>query len=449
MKKTILIADDEKNMIWALKKAFKKKNFNVITASDGQEAVDKFIDEIPDIVLLDLKMPKLDGIEVLKRIKEHNNETPVIMITAHGSAKTAVKAMKLGAYDYISKPFDIEELKILIEKAINYKSLNDEVTYLKEKLKENNRDIIYKGIKMEEVMEIIEKVAPTDATVLILGESGTGKELVADAIHKNSARKEGPFVKINCGALPENLLESELFGYEKGAFTGAVSNKLGKFDMAQGGTIFLDEVGEISPSIQVKLLRVLQEKEFERLGGNKTIKVDTRIITATNRNLKERIEKGEFREDLYYRLNVIPIEIPPLRERKEDIPLLVTHFLDKYSSQMGKGRVIIDKEALNKLCNYQWKGNVRELQNVIERCVILSSNNEIKGEDLPDDIKKKEWKRDYFSLPEDGISLEKVEKSLIKQALKKADYNQTKAAKLLDITRYTLLYRMDKYNIEK
>ncbi|WP_083238902.1 sigma-54-dependent transcriptional regulator [Caloranaerobacter ferrireducens] len=449
MNKRILIADDEKNMIWALKRALGKEGYDIITAENGKKAVEVFIEKEPSLVLLDLKMPEMDGIEALRIIKEYNAKIPVIILTAHGTTQTAVEAMKIGALDYITKPFDIDELKIVIKKALDYKNLNDEVNYLKEKIKENTERIIYKSNKMKAVLDIVHKVAPTDATVLILGESGTGKELIANAIHEYSKRKNGPFVKINCTALPEGLLESELFGYEKGAFTGAISRKLGKFDRAQGGTIFLDEIGEISPAMQVKLLRVLQEREFERVGGTQTIKIDTRIIAATNRDLRKMVEENKFREDLYYRLNVIPIYVPPLRDRKEDIPVLVDYFIEKYSRQMGKRKMGISMKVLDKFMQYDWKGNIRELQNVIERCVILSSGEEIEENILPDEIKRKEnLANTYFSLPDEGISLEEVERSLILQALEKTNFNQTKAAKLLGITRHTLLYRMEKYNLK-
>lgn len=449
MNKRILIADDEKNMLWALDRALKKEGYNVILASDGKKALELFKETTPSLVLLDLKMPEMNGLEVLKRIKELNSNIPVIMITAHGTTESAVEAMKMGALDYISKPFDIEELKIIIRKALDYKSLTDEVYYLKEKLKDKTENIVYQSEKMRQVLNIVNKVAPTDATVLILGESGTGKELVANTIHEKSNRNNGPFIKINCAALPETLLESELFGHEKGAFTGATVTKPGKFERAQGGTIFLDEIGEISQGMQVKLLRVLQEKEFERVGGTKNIKADIRIVAATNRDLKKMVDEGDFREDLYYRLNVIPIFIPPLRERREDIPVLIDYFIKKYSIQMGKNNVIITKQALDKMEQYDWKGNIRELQNIIERCVILTSNGKIDLDILPDEIKGSKSKLNGFILPKEGISLEQVEKELILQALKMTEFNQTKAAQLLGITRHTLLYRMEKYNIRK
>ncbi len=449
MKNKILIADDEPNMIWALKRALTKEGYEVLSVENGEEAVETFKEQEPDLVILDLKMPKMDGMEALKAIKEINSKVPVMMITAHGTTKVAVEAMKIGALDYISKPFDIEELRVIIRKALEYKTLNDEVRYLRGKLKEESPQIIYQSKVMDDLMKMVYRVAPTDATVLILAESGTGKELIANGIHESSNRYKGPLVKINCGALPENLLESELFGYEKGAFTGAASRKKGKFELAQGGTIFLDEIGEITEAMQVKLLRVLQEKEFQRVGGEETIKGDFRIIAATHRDLKEMVEQQTFREDLYYRLNVIPIYIPPLRERKEDIPLLVDYFIERYSEQMGKSKMSISKSALEKMMNYEWKGNIRELQNVIERCVILSLGCEITEDILPNDIKNISYTVDSnFILPEVGVSLEEVERNLIIQALERTGYNQTKAAKLLGITRHTLIYRLQKYDID-
>lgn len=435
-------------MIWALKKLLIKEGLKVLSAENGEEALKIFRSEEPDLVILDIKMPIMDGIEVLRNIKDLNPNTPVIMITAHGSIEVAVEAMKIGALDYISKPFDNEELRVTIRKALEYKRLNDEVNYLKEVLKEKTPKIIYKSKVMDNLIKLVHQVAPTEATILISAESGTGKELIADLIHQYSNKNSGPLIKVNCGALPETLLESELFGYEKGAFTGAVSRKKGKFELAQRGTIFLDEVSEISEAMQVKLLRVLQEKEFQRVGGEETIKGDFRVIAATNKDLKEMVDNQEFREDLYYRLNVIPISIPPLRERKEDIPLLIDYFINKYSLQMGKEKMEISEKALNMMINYNWQGNIRELQNIIERCVILSFGNVITEKNLPREITNAVYNIDKdFVLPEDGILLEDVEKELIIQALERTEFNQTKAAKLLGISRHTLMYRIDKYNI--
>ncbi|WP_422485004.1 sigma-54-dependent transcriptional regulator [Gudongella sp. DL1XJH-153] len=447
MIRKILIADDEPNMIWALKKALSKEEYEIISADNGEEAVEGLAEE-PDLIIMDLKMPKMNGLEALRKIKEINPKIPVIMITAHGTTDTAVEAMKIGALDYISKPFDIDELKVVIKKALEYKSLNDEINYLRERLDESSSKIVFKSRSMEEVLKLVYKVAPTEANVLILGESGTGKELIADEIHRLSKKNKGPLIKLNCGAFAENLLESELFGYEKGAFTGAVSRKKGKFELAEGGTVFLDEIGEISEAMQVKLLRVLQEKEFERVGGETTIKGDFRIIAATNKDLKSMVDDNKFREDLYYRLNVVPIKISPLRERKDDIPLLIEYSIDKFSSQMGKNRFRISNEALDLMMKYDWPGNIRELQNIVERCVILASGQEITEDLLPNEIKSQNnLVGSSIVLPEEGISLEEVEKNLIMQALERTDQNQTNAAKLLGITRHTLIYRMEKYNI--
>jgi DNA-binding NtrC family response regulator len=443
----VLIADDEPNMIWALKKALSKEEYEIISADNGEEAVEGLAEE-PDLIIMDLKMPKMNGLEALRKIKEINPKIPVIMITAHGTTDTAVEAMKIGALDYISKPFDIDELKVVIKKALEYKSLNDEINYLRERLDESSSKIVFESRSMEEVLKLVYKVAPTEANVLILGESGTGKELIADEIHRLSKKNKGPLIKLNCGAFAENLLESELFGYEKGAFTGAVSRKKGKFELAEGGTVFLDEIGEISEAMQVKLLRVLQEKEFERVGGETTIKGDFRIIAATNKDLKSMVDNNKFREDLYYRLNVVPIKISPLRERKDDIPLLIEYSIDKFSSQMGKNRFRISNEALDLMMKYDWPGNIRELQNIVERCVILASGQEITEDLLPNEIKSQNnLVGSSIVLPEEGISLEEVEKNLIMQALERTDQNQTNAAKLLGITRHTLIYRMEKYNI--
>lgn len=447
--KKILIADDEKNMIWAMKKALKDETYKIITAGDGAEAVSLVQDEEPDIVLLDLRMPKMDGMEALAEIKKINPKIPVIMLTAHGTMESAIEAMKLGAVDYISKPFDLEELKIVIQKALNIGNMQEQIAFLTEELsKSTGKMIIGESERIKNVLQLVSRVANSNATVLITGESGTGKELIANAIHFNSQRKGKPYIKVNCGALPEGLLESELFGHEKGAFTGAISRKPGRFELADGGTLFLDEVGELTPSIQVKLLRVLQEKEFERVGGTETLKVDVRIVTATNRNLGEMVSKETFREDLFYRLNVIPIELPSLRDRKEDIPMLVEYFTEKYCRESGRDRLVFDKDAMDALANYQWKGNIRELENVIERIVILNHGETVGKQTLPKEIVCYSNESTPFILPAEGIDLDSVEKSLIEQALIRTENNQTHAAKLLGITRHTLMYRMEKHNLK-
>ncbi len=449
MTKKILVVDDEKNMRWAIGKALGKEGFEIYEASNGEEAITMFKKVNPQLVLLDLKMPVMDGIQALKELKELKEEIPIIMLTAHGTMESAIEAMKLGALDYISKPFEVEELKVIINKALGFGALKEEVNYLREELEISlGKPIVGSSEELKRVLEMVDRVAKTNATVLILGESGTGKELIANAIHNKSDRKDKPYVKINCGAIPENLIESELFGYEKGAFTGAVSKKVGKFERANGGTIFLDEIGELDLSMQVKLLRVLQEKELERVGGNQPIMIDVRVVAATNRDLFKMVERGDFREDLYYRLNVIPIQLPPLRERKEDIPLLIQYFLDNFSNETGRGKMTIEKDVEEKLINHQWKGNIRELENMIERMVILCDNNIITINNLPKEITSTEIK-DSYKLPENGISIEELEKNLILQALERTDYNQTKAAQLLNISRHTLIYRMEKYQIKK
>ena len=450
--KKILIADDEKNMRWILEKSLKERGFEVIEAKDGEEAFNSFIDGEPDIVILDYKMPKIDGMEVLKRIKKINENIPVIMITAHGSTDSAVEAMKLGAADYISKPFDVNELNIAIFKALNIEKLNSEIEFLRNEVSGTfDKKIIGNSQKMHEIFGMIDKVAVTNATILITGESGTGKEAIAGAIHSKSNRKDKPYIKVNCGAIPESLIESELFGYEKGAFTGASGRKPGRFDRAQEGTLFLDEIGELNLSMQVKILRVLQEKEFERVGGTEVLKSDVRIVAATNKNLEKMVEEGQFREDLYYRLKVIPIYIPALRERKEDIPLLSEYFIKKYSEEISKGTLHMDSDAMEILMAYDFPGNIRELENLIERLVILSSNGHISISMLPKDIVKGafSYKKDLFVLPEEGINLEEIDESLARQALERSKGNQTHAAKLLGISRHSLIYRMEKYKLKE
>jgi two-component system, NtrC family, response regulator AtoC len=449
--KKILIADDEKNMRWILEKNLKDEGFGVIEAADGEEAFELFLDQEPDMVILDYRMPGIDGMEVLKRIKTINEKVPVIMVTAHGSTDAAVEAMKLGAIDYISKPFEMEELKMAIKKALNIEELNKTIDYLKTQVVEAyDKRIIGNSKKMQDIYDIIGRVADTPATVLITGESGTGKELIANAIHNKSSRRDKPYIKVNCGAIPEALLESELFGYEKGAFTGAQNRKVGRFDRAQGGTLFLDEIGELSFPLQVKILRVLQEREFERVGGTEVVKADIRIVAATNRDLEKMVHEGTFREDLLYRLKIIPIQIPALRERKEDICLLVDFFIHKYSTEMNKGPVVIENDAIKILTHYDFPGNIRELENIIERLVILSVDGKITASILPKEVVKGAYsKKDIFILPPEGISLEEVEESLVRQALDMAKGNQTQAAKLLGISRHALIYRMEKLKLQE
>jgi len=449
VKKRVLIADDEKNMRWVLSQALEAEGYEVVQACDGKEVLSAVTEQIPDIMVLDHKMPAPDGMEVLRRLRAKGYTFPIIMLTAHGNVQTAVEAMKAGASEYLTKPFDLEELKLGIEKALRMSELAAEVTRLREEL---DKDYDVEGIIAQDqailgVLETVRKVAPTGATTLIYGESGTGKELVARALHKLSPRADKPFISVSAGALPETLLESELFGYEKGAFTGAMTAKPGRFELANGGTLFLDEIGDITPSVQVKLLRVLQERTFERLGGTRPIEVDVRVVAATNRDLQQLIADGQFREDLFYRLNVVPITLPPLRQRKSDIPLLVAHFLEK-SNSVGK---TITPEAMERLVDYQWPGNIRELENTVERIAILAHGDAIGVEDLPAEVRAGVSTLDAgarcFVLPEAGIDLEEVELDLVRQALDRAGQSVPKAAKLLGLTTKTLEARMHKYGL--
>lgn len=449
MTKRILIVDDEKNMRWVLGQALSAEGFEVLEAVDGKEALTAVADAEPDIMVLDHRMPAPDGMEVLKRLRAKGATFPIIMLTAHGNVEQAVEAIKAGATEYLTKPFDLEELKLAIGKALQYRDLAAEVERLREEI---DREYDVQGIvasdpRMLEVLETLHKVAPTNATVMIYGESGTGKELIARAIHNLSDRAAKPFVSVSAGALPETLLESELFGYEKGAFTGAMTAKPGRFELANGGTIFLDEIGDISAATQVKLLRVLQERRFERLGGTRTIEVDVRVVAATNRDLQQLIADGTFREDLFYRLNVVPITLPPLRQRASDIPLLVAHFMEKSHA----GAKTISPEAMQALVTYSWPGNIRELENTIERIVILSHGEQIGLEDLPSEVRASSGftarASCTFTLPEEGVDLEEVELDLVRQALDRTGASVPKAAKLLGLTTKTLEARMKRLGL--
>lgn len=384
-KKMILVVEDEKPLRIALCNMLQDEGFCILEAEDGKIALELMRDNRPNLIITDLKMPKVDGMKLLKRIKEMDQALPVIVITAYGTSSTAIDAMKHGAYDYITKPFDLDEVLLTVKRALSHEALAMEVKALKDELSEKYRidNIIGNSSQMQEIYKTIGRIAESKATVLIQGESGTGKELVANAVHYNSLRKSGPFIKMNCAALPETLLESELFGHEKGSFTGAVTARRGKFEAAHGGTIFLDEIGEMSPMLQSKLLRILQDQTFDRIGGNQSITVDVRVIAATNKNLEEEVKKGRFREDLYYRLNVVYIQIPPLRNRKEDIIPLIEYFLTKYSSEVKSETIGISKAVVDILLNYDWPGNVRELENVIERSIVFSGGKTIVPEHLP------------------------------------------------------------------
>ncbi|TGE31549.1 sigma-54 dependent transcriptional regulator [Desulfosporosinus sp. Sb-LF] len=442
----ILVIDDEERMCWALERALSHEGYQVATATRGLQGIDLAQKNEPSMVILDLKMPDIDGIEVLKEIKKINFSIPVIMITAHGTIDTAIEAMKIGATDYITKPFKLEELKVHVKQALHLSNLENQVDFLRQELGKKYGKIVGQSEAMKEVALLVQQVAKTSATVLITGESGTGKEVAAVEIHKASNRADKPFVAVNCAALPEQLLESELFGHEKGAFTGATSKKKGRFELADKGTIFLDESGEMPLSMQAKLLRVLQERCFERVGGTETIHVDVRVIATTNVDLTTAIANGAFREDLYYRLNVLHIIMPPLRSRKEDIPLLVNHFLEKFDPSRSKK---ISSESMKVLTRYNWPGNIRELQNAIERALIVCQGAEIKPVHFPKELlnNSEETITPVISLTEGGFSLEELEKHLIIKAMEKHNNNQTKVAKYLGISRPTLLYRLKKYGV--
>ncbi len=446
--KTILIADDDESLRRVIEYNLSNKGYRILLANNGNEALNIFKSEDVDIVITDIQMEKVDGLELLEEIKRLKSNALVIMITAHGSIETAVKAMKLGAYDYITKPFDRDELQIIIEKAQNLQSLMSENIRLRQELADRFSldNIIGASSKRKRIYDMVARVAKSDSTILLQGESGTGKELIARAIHFNSSRAKKPFITVNCSAIPENLMESELFGHVKGAFTGAIKDKAGKFEAAEGGTIFLDEIGDVRKDLQVKLLRVLQEKSIDKVGSTQDINVDVRVIVATNILLETAIEEGKFREDLFYRISVIPILLPPLRERKDDITLLVQHFMTKHGGNDCK----MLPEALDILNRYDWPGNVRELENIIERAIVLKEeDNVISPEDIPDHIKRKQSSSQMsLEIPDEGLNLEEVEKALIINAMNKAGQNQTRAAELLNISRQTLIYRMQKYDIK-
>ena len=441
----ILVVDDESLVRDFLREVLKAEDYEVLTAEDGLSALKEVERDGIDLVITDVRMPKLNGIDLLKEVKKRSPSTLVVVITAYGTIENAVEAMKNGACDYITKPLSPEQIKLAIQKASQHKNLLNENRYLRSEVSQryNFEQLIGRSPQMRRVYEMIDRVAPTNATVLIQGESGTGKELVARAIHYRSPRKDKPFVKVNCAALPEDLLESELFGHERGAFTGAVSKREGRFELADRGTLLLDEISETSPAFQAKLLRVLQEQEFERVGGSKTIKVDVRVIATTNKDLKQAIREGKFREDLYYRLNVLPIYLPPLRERKEDIPLLVQHFLEKYSRQNGLRIKSLSKKCLDMMMQYEWPGNVRELENVIERAVVMSEGETI----FPENISlSSPVQKMSLSFPEE-ITLEEMEKRLILHTLQRTGGNRTEAAKILGISVRTVRNKLKKYGM--
>ena len=450
--KTILIVDDEKNIVSGLEEAFTLEGYSVLTAYDGKEAWDKVNTNNVDLVITDLRMPMMNGNELVERISSSYPMLPVIVLTGHGTIETAVESMRKGAVDFFTKPVDLDKLFLVVKKCLANSELqeqNKKLTEEIEKLKNQQKysKIIGKSGKVASLMETINQVAPSKATVLITGESGTGKELVADAIESLSARHGKPFIKVHCASLSSTLLESELFGHEKGAFTGATSQKKGRFELADGGTLFLDEIGEIDAATQVKLLRVLQEREFERVGGEKTISVDVRVIAATNRDLKEEVRKGNFREDLYFRLAVVEINVPPLRERKEDIDLLSLSFVKEVAKENGREMDGISPHARKALFSYSWPGNIRELKNCMESAVVMAKGKTIEFDDLPSHIRGESEKEKAISL-ELPITMEEAEKALIMETISFASGNKTKAAELLGIGRKTLHRKLSEWKVE-
>ncbi len=446
---TILIVEDEPKMLRLLDLNLAEEGYATHTAQDAETALKILRREKIDLVLTDLKLPGMDGLEFLQAVKRSNANIPAIVMTAYGTVETAVEAMKAGASDYVLKPFSIEEIKLILRKELDVRSLREENRSLREALGQHLefRNIVARSAKMQEVLAMVERVAATNSTVLLAGESGVGKDLIARAIHQHSRRASGPFIKINCTAIPENLLESELFGYEKGAFTGAVASKPGKFELADRGTIFLDEIGDVPGAIQVKLLRVLQEREFERLGSTKTLKVDVRLVAATNRDLRAALEQGTFREDLYYRLNVVPISIPPLREHPEDIPYLVDHFIVRFASESAKRISGITPAAMKLLTEFHWPGNVRELENIIERAMALSSGPKLDVDDIHLDVSPTKAEDAGVAFPRDGMTLDQFENEIIREALRRSNGNKSQAARLLGLSRNALRYRLSQMGV--
>ena len=456
----ILVVDDERGLRRVLHTALEKKGHTVFTAADGLEAVSLLASRPLSLVISDIRMPNMDGMALLDHILQHHPALPVILITAHGTVDSAVIALKKGAFDYITKPFDINEIYLIVEKALHTRELNDR-NYHPAPEEIGRFDIIGRSRQMMSVYEVISKVADTPSTVLITGESGTGKELIARALHLNSARKKKPFIAINCAAIPQNLMESELFGYERGAFTGAVSSKAGRFELAHEGTLFLDEIGEIPVEMQVKLLRAIQYGAFERVGGIQTSKVDVRLVAATNQDLPEMIKQGTFREDLFYRLNVVPIHLPPLRERKADIPLLVQHFIERFNQRLKKSITGITPEALNSLQEYHWPGNIRELENVIERSILFADGTQIALQDLPQELLQSSQQHALYIAPaiacDTSLSLpelwkqqkERLEREMLRRALEQTQGNVTKAAEKLGISRKSMQKKMKELGLRE
>jgi two-component system response regulator AtoC len=477
-KKQVLVVDDEPNLRKILAAQLSRDGYDVLVAEDGEQGLSLLRENHIDLVVTDLKMPKVDGMTLLREAVKENPDLPVVMITAHGTVDTAVEALKLGAFDYLTKPFDKDEVRQVVAKALKTKAFSDvEATAASEGEKDvpgARFGIIGESAGLTEVYSVLERVADSPTTVLVTGESGTGKELVARALHDHSSRKTKPFIKVNCAAIPKELIESELFGYERGAFTGAVTSKPGRFELANGGTLFLDEIGEIPVEMQVKLLRALQESEFERVGGIKTIRVDVRLVAATNRDLKKLIAQGTFREDLFYRLNVVSIRLPALRERNSDIPLLVEHFLRKFNERLKKNVIGVEQDAVDLLAAYSWPGNIRELENVMERAVLFCDGQKLRGEDLPGELRGAAaissptgsvappagdatgGNVDIGSLPPEGglkehvkVAMSRLERDLVSRALKQTSGNVTHAARLLKISRKGLQLKMKELGLRE
>ncbi len=454
----ILVVDDEQSLRDVLSIMLKRAGYAVTSAMDGEEAIELLNKEIFDLVITDLRMPKIDGMEVLKAVKSASPETVVLIITAFASADSAVEAMKQGAYDYLTKPFQVDEVQLIIRNALEKRRLTTENMLLKREMASQSSfaQLVGQSEAMQKVFDVVRKVADSKSNVLICGESGTGKELVARAIHYNSARSVMPFVAVNCSAVPETLLESELFGHMKGSFTGAIANKAGLFEVADGGTIFLDEIGDTTPTIQVKLLRVIQEREFRRVGGNHDVKVDVRVVAATNKDLEKAVADGSFREDLYYRLDVIPIRLPPLRMRTGDIPLLVNHFLERFAKESGKPKPVISQEALHVLLSHEWRGNVRELENLIERVVAFATAELVTDAEVHGWLHRPATQSQHPAMPMDltdeGLDLEGlingIEKDLLLKALERSKWVKKKAARMLRLNTRSFRYRLEKYAIK-
>lgn len=454
----VLVVDDDPALREILQETLMRESYSVSTVEDGAGAIQAVKETVVHIVITDFQLPDIDGLEVIDRLSKLDAKIIPIVMTGFGTIETAVRAMKSGAFDFITKPFDLESVAAVVRRAAEFHRLRQENHLLRRAVRDQYRLEQLVGVSepMQQVLEFVQKVADSDSTVMIQGESGTGKELVARMLHFNSQRRDRPLVPVNCGAIPENLLESELFGHEKGAFTGATHARMGRFELAHGGTIFLDEIGEMSLPLQVKLLRVLQEREFERVGGNRTIHVDVRIIAATNQDLEAMVDERRFRQDLFYRLNVIPIVIPPLRERRTDIPLLIDHFLNRFNESKHTEVVGLEDEALRLLTEYDWPGNIRELENMMERLVVLKKQGVLASEDLPQKISRRsmipELKEQFIRLSEDGIHLsrevEQYEKHLIMEALRKANGVTSRAAQLLHLNRTTLVEKLKRKGVD-